>query len=390
MKIEHVSKKFCRSLKRSLWYGIQDIALELTGRQYAHELRPDEFWALRDISLEIRRGESLGLIGPNGAGKSTLLKLLTGLMKLDTGKISVRGRVGALIELGTGFNPILTGLENIYNNAAVLGIPKIEVDKKLESIIEFAEIDEFIHTPVQHYSSGMKVRLGFAVAAHLDPDIMIIDEVLAVGDIGFRAKCLEYISKMMQKTAVIFVSHYMAVVNRYCNRSILLNHGRIISCGEPSVTIDKYYELFEAEQGRVACLPGNQLKNFVLMDAHNHEVEGVAYASTLRIKIEAMLDKRVKNPIFKIIFTNREFQIVADCQSQKGTIVNKNGFVSVTAEISPLLLGPSKYKLSLAIRSEDLKYALIVYEAYWNLRVFGGENDLNVSSIRFLSQWHTP
>ena len=186
VKVEGVSKKFCRNLKRSLWYGVKDISSELFGSTKNSQLRPKEFWAVDDVSFELKRGECLGLIGHNGAGKSTLLKMLNGLIKPDKGKITMKGRIGALIELGAGFNPILTGRENIYNNGAVLGFSKKEIDAKFDAIIEFAEIDDFIDTPVQNYSSGMKVRLGFAVAAQMEPDVLIIDEVLAVGDVGFR------------------------------------------------------------------------------------------------------------------------------------------------------------------------------------------------------------
>ena len=188
VKAENLSKKFCKDLKTSLWYGLQDL---LPGRHKDREetrLRPKEFWALKDINFELRRGECLGLIGHNGAGKSTLLKILNGLINPDAGQVTMRGRVGALIELGAGFNPILTGRENIYNNGAVLGFTRKEINEKIEAIIDFAEIRDFIDMPVQNYSSGMKVRLGFSVAAQMEPDVLIIDEVLAVGDIGFRHK----------------------------------------------------------------------------------------------------------------------------------------------------------------------------------------------------------
>src|SRR5210317_2241023 len=175
IKVENVSKKFCRDLKKSLWYGVKDIAGELSGRGTSRNaLRPGEFWSVKDISFELKRGECLGLIGANGAGKSTLLKMLNGLIKPDQGRISMRGRVGALIELGAGFNPILTGRENIYVNGAVLGFTKEEISRKFDEIVEFAELDEFINTPVQNYSSGMKVRFGFAVAAQMEPDILLI------------------------------------------------------------------------------------------------------------------------------------------------------------------------------------------------------------------------
>ena len=192
IQVDRVSKRFCRDLKRSLWYGVKDMTAELFGQSRAvDDLRKGEFWAVEDVSFAVRRGECVGLIGPNGAGKSTLLKMLNGLIKPDAGRITMRGRVGALIELGTGFNPILTGRENIYNNAAVLGLDKAFVDRRLDDIIAFAEIGDAIDAPVRSYSSGMKVRLGFAVAAHMEPDVLLIDEVLAVGDAGFRATVLQ-------------------------------------------------------------------------------------------------------------------------------------------------------------------------------------------------------
>src|SRR5690554_5072510 len=187
VKVEGLSKKFCKDLKTSLWYGVKDLVSGVRGSDTERLLRPKEFWAVKDISFELRRGECLGLIGHNGAGKSTLLKILNGLINPDAGKVTIKGRVGALIELGAGFNPILSGREDIYNNGAILGFTKKEIDDKLDAIIDFAEIREFIDMPVQNYSSGMKVRLGFAVAAQMEPDVLIIDEVLAVGDLDRKS-----------------------------------------------------------------------------------------------------------------------------------------------------------------------------------------------------------
>ena len=189
--VEGVSKKFCRDLKRSLWYGVKDAVSDVFGREGSTDLRRDEFLAVNDVSFEVRRGECLGLVGRNGAGKTTLLKMLNGLIKPDHGRIEMRGRVGALIALGAGFNPILTGRENIYVNGSVLGLSRKEIDRKLEDIINFAEIGDFIDLPVQSYSSGMQVRLGFAVATAMEPDILLLDEVLAVGDDAFRSKCFD-------------------------------------------------------------------------------------------------------------------------------------------------------------------------------------------------------
>ena len=229
VKIEHVSKKFCRSLKRSLWYGMQDLAGELIARNGANELRlrPQEFLAVDDVSLELRRGECLGLIGPNGAGKSTLLKMLNGLIRPDAGSITIHGRVGALIELGAGFNPILSGRDNIYVNGAVLGFSKKEIDRKFDVIVDFAELGESIDSPVYSYSSGMHVRLGFAIAANLYPDVLLVDEVLAVGDSAYRLKCMRSIrEKVDSGMGIILVSHQMRNIMNICSRTIWLHQGR--------------------------------------------------------------------------------------------------------------------------------------------------------------------
>ena len=279
VRVEGVSKKFCRSLKRSLWYGLCDIAGELSpfgrnpqpGSREAEDgdLRDGEFYAVRDVSFQLRRGECLGIIGHNGAGKTTLLKILNGLIKPDTGRIEMNGRVGALIALGAGFNPILTGRENIYINGAVLGLRKAEVEQKIDEIIEFAEIREFIDMPVQSYSSGMAVRLGFSVASALRPDVLILDEVLAVGDIRFVVKCLNRLRSLVSRAAVILVSHNMQAVSGICSRVLLMDHGTVVADSpEPSRAIDLYHAAIEpavttAGTGGVDIL-GSQLEGEAL------------------------------------------------------------------------------------------------------------------------------
>jgi ABC-type polysaccharide/polyol phosphate transport system ATPase subunit len=242
VKADGVGKKFCRSLKKSLWYGLKDIAgdinplrrrnLDGSATVGNNGLRPDEFWAVKDVSFGLRKGECLGLIGHNGAGKTTLLKMLNGLIKPDRGRIEMRGRVGALIALGAGFNPVLSGRENIYVNAAVLGMTRRETDRKLEAIIDFAEIREFIDAPVQGYSSGMAIRLGFAIAAHCQTDILLLDEVLAVGDMGFRAKCFNKLGEFREAgNGFILVSHDMMQITRFCGRVLYLKRGTVASHG---------------------------------------------------------------------------------------------------------------------------------------------------------------
>jgi len=222
---------------------MQDLGREITGRQHGGdgELRQDEFWAVKDVSFELKRGECIGLIGHNGAGKTTLLKILNGLIKPDTGKVELKGRVGALIALGAGFNPILTGRENIRINAAILGLSKEEIEEKIEGIIDFSEIRDFIDSPVQNYSSGMTVRLGFAIAAKTEPDILLLDEVLAVGDVSFQAKCFNTIAKFREKgTAFILVSHNMHQIARYAEKVLYLKKGKISYSGNQEEGIEKF------------------------------------------------------------------------------------------------------------------------------------------------------
>jgi len=253
VKVENLGKIFCRDLKKSLFYGLKDSAKDLLGGSRKkslavnqRELRKGEFWANQGVSFELRRGECIGLIGHNGAGKTTLLKMLNGLIKPDTGRIEMRGRVGALIALGAGFNPILTGRENIYINGSVIGLSKKQIDEKIDDIIDFAEIAEFIDSPVRTYSSGMQVRLGFAVASSLLPDILILDEVLAVGDMGFTIKCLNRIRELSKDSAIIFVYHNMQYISNFCTRVLVMDRGvPILDADNPGDGINCYFGQME-------------------------------------------------------------------------------------------------------------------------------------------------
>ncbi len=222
VKVENVSKKFCRSLKRSMLYGMEDISRDLLHLpNHSDKLRKDEFWAVDDVSFEVKRGECLGIIGRNGAGKSTLLKMLNGIILPDKGKITIKGKVGALIEVGAGFHPMLTGRENVYVNGAILGMSKREIDKKFDEIVAFAELEEFIDMPVKHYSSGMYVRLGFAILAHIDVDVLIIDEALSVGDSSFQHKSYQRIKEFLKRgVTLLFVSHDPISIQSICSEAL--------------------------------------------------------------------------------------------------------------------------------------------------------------------------
>ncbi|MDB4409382.1 ABC transporter ATP-binding protein [Gammaproteobacteria bacterium] len=210
----------------------------------------EEFWALRDIAFEINRGDRVGIIGRNGAGKSTLLKVLSRITEPTTGKISINGRIASLLEVGTGFHPELTGRENIFLNGAILGMSRKEIREKFDEIVVFAEVEKFLDTPVKRYSSGMYVRLAFAVAAHLEPEILIVDEVLAVGDTQFQKKCLGKMEEVGEAgRTVLFVSHNMSVINALCNKGILLDAGKVASTGKVSSVISDYMQAGHAANG---------------------------------------------------------------------------------------------------------------------------------------------
>ena len=202
-----------------------------------------EFWALKDVSFEVKQGEVVGLIGRNGAGKSTLLKILTRITEPTEGQAQIRGRVGSLLEVGSGFHPELTGRENVYLNGAILGMKKREIDTKFDEIVAFAEVEEFINTPVKHYSSGMYMRLAFSVAAHLETEVLLVDEVLAVGDMRFQKKCLNKMQDIGKHgRTVLFVSHNMPAIANLCQRAILLDQGKILHDGPSSASRELVFE----------------------------------------------------------------------------------------------------------------------------------------------------
>ena len=250
LEFNQVSKKFKKGEHYdSLRDLIPSLGKWLTPGKYQNGLLHQEFWALKNISFQVARGEALGIIGPNGAGKSTALKLLSRILRPDKGVITVRGRLSALIEVGAGFHRDLTGRENIYLNGAILGMKRDEVDKKFDQIVEFSGLEEFIDTPVKRYSSGMYARLGFSVAVHLEPDILIVDEVLSVGDWAFQRKCIEKMTSVLTSgVTVIFVSHNLRAVASLCKRALLLDHGQTIHSGATHEVIKQYIERSSDEE----------------------------------------------------------------------------------------------------------------------------------------------
>jgi lipopolysaccharide transport system ATP-binding protein len=247
LEFNHVSKRYrVRSDE-----GTRSTGDNLLTRQLRRlRRRSEEFWAVRDVSFKVERGEALGIIGHNGAGKSTILKLLANITSPSSGEIRISGRLSALIEVGSGFHPELSGRENIYLSGSIMGMRRREIDAKLDSIVEFAGVRQFIDTPVKRYSSGMYVRLGFAIAAHLDPEILLLDEVLAVGDAAFQAKCMQRIKELEAGgTTIVFISHDLTAVERLCQRVILMRHGQIALEGKTRDVIKEYHQATTAGAG---------------------------------------------------------------------------------------------------------------------------------------------
>lgn len=252
VKVDRVSKKYRLGTTRtSILEALSSYLHTIRGSRTGDRVKNQELWALREVNFELLQGESVGLLGKNGAGKSTLLKLLAKITRPTSGTIELQGRLSALIELGTGFHPDLSGRENVYLNGTILGLSRNEISRRFDEIVDFSEIERFIDTPIKRYSSGMIVRLGFAVASCIDPDILLVDEVLAVGDASFRQKCLKRIQTLIQKgTSIIFVSHNLYMVQAVCPTSLYIKAGEVKYSGKTSQAIDLYERDLHQEQAQ--------------------------------------------------------------------------------------------------------------------------------------------
>jgi len=366
LEVDQVSKKYCRTLQHSMLYAVQDLFLDIFGRvrQSAH-LRPHEFWAVDEVSFELKQGECLGLIGANGAGKSTLLKMINGVVRPDRGSIKVRGRIGALIELGAGFHPQLTGRENIYVNAAIIGMSKKETDEKLDRIIEFADLGDFLDTPVKFYSSGMGIRLGMAIALNTDPTILLIDEVLTVGDIKFQARCLSRVAEMRkQGVAFIFVSHIHHHIAGFSDRVLVLDHGKPYAYGETEHAIGQYLQLMDVKMGADwnpdDRRPGPGLPNgsglIRILDTRFYDDDGNRVESieattpvSLVIGYEAAMD--INDVLLDVdIFDKKRmefFQVTNVMLNQRLDVAKGNGSLVVRLPYLPLNNGQLEFSLCL-------------------------------------------
>lgn len=315
----------------------------------------DIYWALKDVSFEVQEGEVLGVIGRNGAGKSTLLKILSRITEPTSGRAVIRGRVSSLLEVGTGFHPELSGRENVYLNGTILGMTKQEIDRKFDEIVDFSGVEKFLDTPIKRYSSGMKVRLAFAVAAHLEPEILIIDEVLAVGDAEFQKKCMGKMQDVAQGgRTVLFVSHNMAAVERLCSRGLLLSHGRLDYEGVVDRAISLYYDSLGSGRAHIGkSSAGHYIKAVRMINEDGDAVGAITPRCPLRFEIDVEVPGGTAAPVLGInILTPGGLRICTLSNAFSGEVLGMAGErATIRCEAENLLL-PGIYALRLGYDDE--------------------------------------
>lgn len=334
IRVKDLTKKYKLYQKRS----------ERLANAFGKEKNIKEFYALKGVSFEISKGECVGIIGHNGAGKSTLLKLLTGVAFPTSGEIEINGRLASMLELGSGFNPELTGMENIYFNGSLNGLTKEEIDGKLKDILEFADIGNFIEQPVKNYSSGMFARLAFAVAINVDPDILIVDEILSVGDVGFQVKCMEKFNEFKKKgKTILYVSHGLGTVKKFCDRAIWLQKGEVVDDGNSVIVVERYYNL-NFNPANIEQLKDHKsdIINSIVVKSNKKNVE---YLEKLDLEVEYdLISNNLKDPNIVLEFRKTDYE--------PGTTRGNDQFVcginsKDNIKSIPFNLGVNKLKVSL-------------------------------------------
>jgi len=359
IQVNHVWKKFRRGeFHDSLRDLIPAVARRMMGKRLKDgELAEQEFWALSDVSFEVNRGESLGIIGPNGAGKSTMLKLLSRIIRPNRGSYNINGRLSALIEVGAGFHPDLTGRENIMLNGTILGMSRKEIAGKLDQIIDFAGIEAFIDTPVKRYSSGMTARLGFSVAAHLDPQVLLVDEVLSVGDAKFRNKCIRHMHKLIKSdVTVIFISHLLHQVRTLCPNTLVLDQGKMIFLGQTDEAIKTYLEVLgddsAAMDSDVVTARDAEVRNITLLDESGQEQLHWQLHRPGVIEFDLTLHRDVDQPSILINLSTIGGVYIGTANSMRAgmTLPDKAGTYRIRFELDPMPLANGDYMLELVVR----------------------------------------
>lgn len=383
IEIKNLGKKYNITHQRGGYVALRDVMMNVLkspfsflkskAKQVAGIETREEFWALKDINLEIQKGEVVGIIGANGAGKSTLLKILSQITPPTTGEIKIHGRVGSLLEVGTGFHPELTGRENIFLNGAILGMTRSEMAKKFDKIAEFAGIEKFLDTPVKYYSSGMYVRLAFSVAAHMEPDILIVDEVLAVGDAEFQKKCLgkmEEVTKEQERT-ILFVSHNMEAIKQICTKCVVLSGGKIIKMGLPKEIIEEY--LYKNQSSPTKTFTRNTakkeawLRSISVKNSEGSETGSFRIDESFFVEVEYELGRELPAHVVLKIFmpsiAGRHI-LVSWSNDNNQTSPREKGIYKATVKIDPVLnAGAYSFVAGVATHTEDYLDSIVEYNA---------------------------
>jgi lipopolysaccharide transport system ATP-binding protein len=383
IRFDGVSKKFI--LHRQRARSFQELALNLVRRDDGAR---EEFWALRDISFTVEQGGTVGIIGPNGAGKSTVLKLISRIIDPTSGRIEVNGRVGALLELGAGFHPDLTGRENIYLNGSILGLSRAQIQRKLDTIIDFAELERFIDVPVKHYSSGMYVRLGFSVAVNTDPDMLLVDEVLSVGDAAFQRKCLDRINHLRrQGVTILFVSHSAETVRAICPRVIWLDNGQLMADGPAEAVVTRYLaHSWVAHAASLGPEPGEDRRwgsgevhivGVRLLDGNDREKQLFHVGEPLTVEMRYHAARRVERPVFGLAIHRDDGTHITGPNTQFAgheiPHIEGDGTIRYTVSSLPLLEGA--YYISVSAHNWEDTQGFDYHDRLYSFRVLPSEGE---------------
>jgi ABC-type polysaccharide/polyol phosphate transport system ATPase subunit len=390
--IADISKRFkvFHNRESNLKYAILNLLKGNRSKQSS------EFWALKSINFQIQKGSTVGFIGRNGSGKSTLLKLISRILYPDGGTITANGKISTLIELGSGFHPELTGRENVYINASILGFSRAEVNKKFDEIVRFSGLEEFIDNPVKTYSSGMYVRLGFSVAINIDPDILLVDEVLAVGDETFQKKCIRKIHEMKKAgKTIVFVSHDLSSIEELCDEVFLLHNGVLVKQGKPVDVISQYHKLLigsddiqvreETQTDSLAAMPNGknrwgskdvEITGLQFLDSDGNDTEFIETGQSFSVRINYYAHSKISKPVFGIaIYNDRGIHVTGpNTRSHEisSETIQGEGFVQYETESLPLL--PGTYLFTAAIYDHSMLQAFDHWEQAWKFHVIESES----------------